>query len=56
MVKLVRKFPAVFMKKTWLGNSNYPCLSILLATSNYRARGTFGPSMLNYSLNGAANA
>ena len=34
----------------------YTCLSILLATFNYRACGTFGPSMLNYSLNGAANA
>ena len=33
----------------------YTCLSILLATLNYRARATFGPSTLNYSLNGAAN-
>ena len=31
--------------------SYYTCLSILLATLNYRARGTFGPSTLNYSLN-----
>ena len=34
----------------------YTCLSILLATFNYRARGTCSPSMLNYSLNGAASA
>ena len=32
------------------------CLSILLATFNYRARGTCGPSTLNYPLNRAANA
>ena len=35
---------------------SYTCLSILLATFNYRARATFGPSTLNYSLNGVANA
>ena len=35
---------------------SYTCLSILLVTSNYRARGTCGPSTLNYSSNGAANA
>ena len=29
---------------------------ILLVTFNYRGRGTCGPSTLNYSLNGAANA
>ena len=34
----------------------YACPSILLATFNYRARGTCGPSTLNYSLNGASNA
>ena len=34
----------------------YTCLTILLATFNYRARGTCGPRTLNYSLNGAANA
>ena len=34
----------------------YTCLGILLATFNYRARGTCDPSTLNYSLNGAANA
>ena len=34
----------------------YTWLSILLATFNYRARGTYGPSTLNYSVNGAVNA
>ena len=34
----------------------YTCLSILLATFNYRARGTCGPNTFNYSLNEAANA
>ena len=34
----------------------YTCLSILLGTFNYRAGATFGPSTLNYSLNGAVNA
>ena len=34
----------------------YTCVSIFLATSNYRARGTCGSSTLNYSSNGAANA
>ena len=34
----------------------YTCLSILLATSNYRAPCTCGPSTFNYSSNGAANA
>ena len=29
----------------------YTCLSILLATFNCRARGTCGPSTLNYSIN-----
>ena len=33
----------------------YTCLSIFLATFNYRARGTRGSSTLNYSLNGATN-
>ena len=42
------------------GAKTYPVqcehsLSILLVTFNYRARGTCGPSTLNYSLNGAAN-
>ena len=36
--------------------NGYTCLSILLATSNYRARGTCSPSTPNYLLNGAANA
>ena len=35
---------------------DYACLSILLATFNCRARGKFGPSTLNYLLNGVANA
>ena len=34
----------------------YTFLSILMATSNYRALGTWGPSTFNYLLNGAANA
>ena len=34
----------------------YTCLSIFLATFNYRGRATFGPSTLNCSLTGAANA
>ena len=36
------------------GGQVYTCLIILLVTSNYR--GTCGPSTINYSLNGAANA
>ena len=36
-------------------NLCYTCLSILMASFNYRARATFDPSTLNYSLNGAAN-
>ena len=32
------------------------CLSILLATSNCRARGTCGPSTPIYLVNGAGNA
>ena len=48
----------LFTSLLFYGNSNalYACLSILLATFNYRARGTCGPNTLNYSLNGAANA
>ena len=43
--------------KTFFGCAlSYPCPSILLATFNYRARGTCAPCTLNYSLNGAANA
>ena len=38
-------------QKNWQ-NAVYTFLSILPATFNYRARGTFGPSTLNYLLNG----
>ena len=39
-----------------LDSANFTCLSILLATFNYRARGTCSARALNFSFDGAANA
>ena len=45
-----------FQMKRLLESDTLYLPQYLLATFNYRARGTFGPSTLNYLLNGVANA